>query len=69
MNEYEKKKFKTIEKLKKGEITRIEATYELQLSLKQIDRLKNIYLIQGEKGFIHKNRDKVSKNKIDYKVI
>lgn len=69
MNEYEKKKFKTIEKLKKGEITRKEAAYELQLSLKQIDRLKNIYLIQGEKGFIHKNRGKVSKNKIDYKVI
>ena len=69
MNEYEEKKFKTIKRMMEGELTRKEAAYELQLCLKQIDRLKNIYQIEGEKGFIHKNRGKPSNKKIDKEVI
>lgn len=69
MNEYEEKKFKTIKRMMEGELTRKEAAYELQLCLKQIDRLKNIYQIEGEKGFIHKNRGKPSNKKINKEVI
>jgi len=69
MNEYEKKKFITIEKMEKGELTRKEASYELNLSLKQIDRLRIAYRNEGEKGFIHKNRGKESKKKINRKTI
>ena len=69
MNEYEKEKFFTIEKVEKGELTRKEAAFKLNLSLKQIDRLRNILRIEGEKGFIHKGRGKTSQKKIDKKII
>ncbi len=69
MNEYENKKFNAIEKLEKGELTRKEASFELQLSLKQIDRLRKIYHSKGEKGFIHKNRGKIPKNKVNKDII
>lgn len=68
MNEYEKK-YNTIQKVEKGEMTRKEAAVELQLSLRQIDRLKVIYQTEGEKGFIHKNRGKTSDNKINKKIV
>ena len=60
MNEHEEKKFNTIEKIEKGELSRKEAAYELNLSLKQIDRLRKIYNNEGKDGFIHKNRGKES---------
>lgn len=63
MNEHEKTKYKVIEKLEKGELTRKEAAYELDMSLRQIDRLKNSYRLLGEKGFIHKNTGRQSKMK------
>ena len=63
LNKKEQQKFDTIEKVVKGLITRKEASIELKLSLKQIDRLKRIYVEQGEKGFIHKNRGKKNPNK------
>ena len=44
LNEYEAKKFATIEKLVRGGITRKEAACELNLSLRQIDRLKKSIL-------------------------
>ena len=69
MNEYEEKKFNIIEKLEKGELTRKEASYELNLSLKQIDRLRNIYKTAGKDGFIHKNREKNSEKKINVIII
>lgn len=69
MNEYEEKKYNTIEKLEKGELTRKEASFELDLSLKQIDRLRVIYHKEGKTGFIHKNRGKVSHNKINRNII
>lgn len=69
MNEYEEKKYKTIEKLEKGELTRKEASFELNVSLRQIDRLKIIYRKNGKDGFIHGNRGKKSEKKIERKII
>ena len=69
MNDYEEKKYSTIEKIEKGIITRKEGSFELNLSLKQIDRLRKIYREEGKEGFIHKNRGKVSNKKIDEKII
>lgn len=69
MNEYEEKKYNTIEKTEKGELTRKEAAFELNLSLKQIDRLRVVYRKNGINGFIHKNRGKISEKKIDEKII
>lgn len=69
LNDNERKKFETIEKLVNGSITRKEASIDLDLSLKQIDRLKNIYYSEGEFGFIHKNRGKKSPNKINSNLI
>ena len=43
LNDKENKKYKIIEKVVNGFITRKEASIELNLSLKQIDRLKKIY--------------------------
>ena len=69
MNEHEEKKFNTIEKIEKGELSRKEAAYELNLSLKQIDRLRKIYNNEGKDGFIHKNRGKESEKKIAENII
>lgn len=46
-----------------------EAACELNLSLKQIDRLKNIYFTTGKDGFIHKGRGKIPYNKKIYLII
>ena len=69
LNNEERKKYETIEKVANGLMTRKEASYELELSIKQIDRLKKIYFSEGEKGFIHKNRGKKNKNKINENII
>lgn len=69
LNEYEIKKYNVIEKTEKGELTRKEASYELNLSLKQIDRLRIVYRTEGKNGFIHKNRGKIPYNKKTYLII
>lgn len=69
LNNEERKKYEIIEKVANGLMTRKEAKEELNLSLKQIDRLKKIYFSEGEKGFIHKNRGKPNKNKTDDNII
>ncbi len=69
LNDIERKKYETIEKVINGEITRKEASAELNLSLKQIDRLKKNYLNEGKKGFIHGNRGKINSNKKDENLI
>ena len=69
LNDKERKKYEIIEKVINGFITRKEASIELKLSLKQIDRLKNIYHSEGEKGFIHKSRGKENKYKTDESII
>ncbi len=63
LNDKENKKYEIIEKVVKGELSRKEASFELNLSLKQIDRLKKNYLANGRDGFIHGNRGKENPNK------
>ena len=69
LNDKEKKKYETIEKVINRLMTRKEASIEHKLSLKQIDRLKSIYHSKGKDGFIHGNRDKVNPNKKDENLI
>ena len=69
LNDKERHKYEVISQLVIGSITRKEASFELNLSLKQIDRLKKIYYKHGEDGFIHKNRGKVSEKKINKNII
>lgn len=69
MNDHEERKYKIIKKLEKGELTRKEASFELELSLRQIDRLRQKYHVNGENGFIHKNKGKQSKNKKNYAMV
>lgn len=69
LNEYELKKYYTIDKIEKGELTRKEASFELSLSLKQVDRLRKIYHKFGKEGFVHKGRGKVPHNKKVYLII
>lgn len=65
LNEYEKNKFNIISKVVSKEITVKEATDKLDLTERQIYRLKKIYIEHGEFGFIHKNRGKENPNRID----
>lgn len=65
LNDKERKKYEVIEKVMNGTMKRKEASMELGLTLKQIDRLKGIYITKGEDGFIHGNRGKKNPNKKD----
>ena len=69
LNDKENKKYETIEKVVNGFMTRKEASIELNLSLKQIDRLKSIYYSEGKEGFIHKSRGRENPNKKDVNLI
>ncbi len=50
LNEYEKNKYDTISKLVSKEITMKEAVEKLNLTERQIYRLKKLYIEKGEKG-------------------
>lgn len=69
LNNNERKKYQTIDKVINGEMTRKEASIELDLSLRQIDKLKRKYITDGKDGFIHGNRGKPNPNKIDNDLI
>ena len=69
LNDKENKKYETIEKVVKGFMTRKAASIELNLSLKQIDRLKKIYHSEGKEGFVHKSRGRENPNKKDVNLI
>ena len=69
LNECEKNKFNIISKVVSKEITVKDAMTILNLTERQIYRLKKIYIEQGEKGFIHKNRGKENSNKKDENLI
>ena len=69
LNDKENKKYETIEKVVNGFMTRKEAGIELNLSLKQIDRLKKIYHSEGKEGFVHKSRGRENPNKKDVNLI
>lgn len=65
LNDNERKKYETIDKVVNGVMTRKEASIELELSLRQIDKLKRKYIANGKDGFIHGNRGKSNPNKKD----
>ena len=69
LNENEERKYTVIADVENGIKTRKEAQSELNLSIKQIDRLRNIFKTEGKEGFKHKGRGKVSKKKTDRKII
>jgi len=69
LNEYEQKKYDTISKVVSKEITVKEAMELLDLSERQIYRLKNKFKLQDKEGFIHKNRGKSNLNKKDDSII
>ena len=69
LNSIERKKYEVIKNVVDEVTTRKEASAELKLSLKQIDRLKQIYKTEGEQGFVHKNRGRLNPNKKDSKLI
>ena len=65
LNEYEKNKIDIISRIVSKEITVKEAMDKLNLTERQIYRLKKIYVEEGENSFIHKNRGKENPNKKD----
>lgn len=69
LNDSEIKKYETIDKVINGEMTRKEASVELDLSLRQIDKLKRKYITDGKDGFIHGNRGRSNPNKKDDNLI
>ena len=69
MNENNKLKFETTKKVVNKEITIKEAMEILNQSRRNINRLINKYINEGEKWFIHKNTGKTNNNKINESVI
>ena len=61
----ENNKYITIKKLENGELKRKEASAELKISLRQVDRLRIKYHIYDKKGFVHKNKGKIPPNKFN----
>lgn len=69
LNDNERKKYETIDKVVKGVMTRKEAMNELKLSRQQIYRLINVFKSKGKNGFIHGNHGKDNPNKKDDSLI
>ena len=69
LNDKEQNKYDVIKKVIDGTMTRKEASINLNLSLKQIDRLKLVYKNKGKEGFIHGNRGKSNPNRKDDELI
>lgn len=64
LTENEIKKINTIKNVIGGECTKQEASEQLEMSIRQINRLIIKFKEEGENGFIHKNRGKESKRKL-----
>ena len=64
LTEKETLKLNEIKKVIIGETTKKEASDNLGITIRQVDRLILKYKNEGENGFIHKNRGKESKKKI-----
>jgi len=69
MNERERHKYQIIEKLVNGKISIKDAMLELNQTRRNINRLKNKFMTEGENGFIHKNKGKININKKDKLII
>ena len=65
----ERKKYETIKKVVEGNLSKAEAETKLKLTRRQINRLIIKFKKEGENGFIHKNKGKESRNKIDRSII
>lgn len=68
LKDNEKKKMDVIQKVYIGEYTKKEAADDLGLTIRQINRLIIKFKKEGEKGFIHGNRGKESKKKINSQI-
>lgn len=68
LKENERKKLDAIKKVLAGEYTKQEACSEVGLTIRQINRLIIKYKAEGEDGFVHKNRGKESKKKVDSQI-
>ncbi len=69
LNDKEKEKYETIEKVVNDLITRKEAMAKLGLTRQQIYRLIIKYRNDGKDGFSHKNKNKIPTNKKDENLI
>ena len=69
LKEYEKNKYEIISSLVSKKITIKESMQLLNLTERQVYRLKKIFKEQGEEGFIHGNHGKHSLNKKNDKLI
>ena len=69
LNMKERKTYEVIKKVIDGEITRKDAMEQLQRSRQQIYRFIKTFYTEGEQGFVHKSRGKVSSNKKDDNII
>lgn len=69
LNEKEMKKYETIKLLMELKLTRKEAAHLLNISLRQIDRLKQRYIKEGKIGFMNKNKNITKLNKIPVDII
>ncbi len=68
MADFKKREIEKLNVIKKvliGEYTKKEASSSLGLTIRQINRLLNKLKDEGENGFVHKNRGKESKKKVD----
>lgn len=63
LNDNERKKYETIDKVINGKMTRKEAMDELNLSRQQIYRLICLYHSKGKDGFAYGNRGRTNPNK------
>ena len=68
LKEREIEKLNVIKKVLVGECTKKEASDSLGLTIRQVNRLLNKFKNEGEKGFVHKNRGKESKKKINLEI-
>lgn len=69
MDENERKKYNAIASFIKGDKTIKEVENELGISERQFYRLKKKFKEEGENGFIHKNKGRISEKKIDRNII
>jgi len=65
MNYKEKTKYKTIIKLINNQLDKQKASVILNVSVRRIEQLLNIYKYEGKAGFVHKSKNKVPINKIE----
>jgi hypothetical protein len=64
MSEKELKKIEILQLVNVGKLKRQEAAARLQITLRQVDRLRHKFRIKGAKGLAHGNRGRSSNNKL-----